>query len=445
MADKNHSNLFYRHRIFTSIIVLVFAIPSFSVATTVDRIVDVYGHLRVDGNRIVNQKGDPIVLRGMSLFWSQWIGKYYNDECMQWLRDDWRCTVIRAAMAVESGGYLTNPVTEMTKIRTVIEACIDLGIYVIVDWHDHNAQNHQDQAIAFFKELATEYGNYPNLIYEIYNEPLQVNWNTVIKPYAEAVIAEIRAIDPDNIIVVGNSTWSQDVDVVARDPIAGVNLAYALHFYAATHKQWLRDKATFALNKGIALWVTEFGTCESSGSGVLDYAESKKWFDFMDANMLSWCNWSIADKVETSAALKPGASETGNWAPSDLTESGILVRDKIIAWNEAITAIEEPISTDTKINFLMLRNYPNPFNPVTEIIYQLPVASHATLTVYDMLGKQVVILVKEVKQAGNYSTSFDGSRLANGIYCARLVAIPLNDSSQDGKPFIQTIKMLLTK
>jgi endoglucanase len=445
MVDKSRLSPLLRNRIIFSIVVMVFAMPSFSAPTTVDRIVDVYGHLRVDGNRVVNQNGEPIALRGMSLFWSQWIGKYYNYECVKWLRDDWQCTVVRPAMAVESGGYLTNPATEKAKVEAVIDACIDLGIYVIVDWHDHNAQNHQEQSIAFFKELATEYGNYPNLIYEIYNEPLQVNWKNVIKPYAEAVIAEIRAIDPDNIIVVGNSTWSQDVDVVARDPIAGVNLAYALHFYAATHKQWLRDKATFALNKGIALWVTEFGTCESSGSGVLDYAESKKWFDFMDANLLSWCNWSIADKVETSAALKPGASASGNWEKSDLTESGVLVRDKIIAWNKAITSVQESGVVEGNTDLNILRNFPNPFNPVTEINYQLLGTSYVTLTVYDMLGKQVVMLVNEVKQAGDYSTSFDGSRLANGIYCARLVATPLNDGRQEGKLYIQTIKMLLTK
>jgi endoglucanase len=128
-------------------------------------IVDQYGQLRVEGNRIVNEHGTAVALRGMSFFWSQWIGKYYNGDCVQWLADDWRCTVVRAAMAVESGGYLTNPQAEMNKVKTVIDACLDLGIYVIVDWHDSNAQNHQEQAIAFFKEIAAEYGNTPNVIY----------------------------------------------------------------------------------------------------------------------------------------------------------------------------------------------------------------------------------------------------------------------------------------
>src|SRR4051812_36961118 len=96
-----------------------------------------HGQLRVEGNRIVDRNGNPVVLQGMSFFWSQWMGKFYNTNVVRWLRDDWHCTVVRAAMAVEAGGYLANPEREKEKIKTVIQAAIDLGIYVIIDWHDH--------------------------------------------------------------------------------------------------------------------------------------------------------------------------------------------------------------------------------------------------------------------------------------------------------------------
>jgi endoglucanase len=231
------------------------------------RIVDQYGQLQVNGSRIVSEYGDTVALRGMSLFWSQWIGKYYNFDCVKWLRDDWKCMVVRAAMAVDAGGYLANPVDEMAKIRTVIDACIDLGIYVIIDWHSHNAENQTADAVGFFTEIATLYGTQPNIIYEIYNEPLQISWSDVIKPYADTVIAAIREIDSNNIILVGTPTWSQDVDVASLDPIDDENVAYSLHFYASTHTGWLRSKATTALAHGVALWVNEFGTCESSGTG----------------------------------------------------------------------------------------------------------------------------------------------------------------------------------
>ncbi|MFA5729367.1 MAG: glycoside hydrolase family 5 protein, partial [Candidatus Neomarinimicrobiota bacterium] len=195
--------------------------------------VEKHGLITVYDNYLIDKNYQPIVLRGMSLFWSQWKGEFYNYDCIKWLRDDWNCTVVRAAMGVESGGYLEHPASEKAKIKTVIEACIDLGIYVIVDWHDHNAQEHRPQAIAFFQEIAQEYGEYPNVIYEIFNEPEQDNWNTVVKPYLSAVADSIRIIDPDNLIVVGTPTWSQDVDIASSNPLSQNNVAYALHFYAA--------------------------------------------------------------------------------------------------------------------------------------------------------------------------------------------------------------------
>jgi len=300
------------------------------------KIVDLYGQLKVESSNIVNKDGETVYLRGMSLFWSQWIDKYYNYNCIKWLRDDWKCTVIRAAMGIEPDGYLSNAEREKTKIKKVIEACIDLGIYVIVDWHDHRAEAHQTEAIAFFKEIATEYGKYPNIIYEIYNEPLQISWTDVIKPYSETLIREIRTIDNNNLIIVGTPTWSQDVDIAAANPVEFENIVYALHFYAATHKQWLRDKAQNALTHNIALFASEYGTCESTGDGLIDYEELDKWFTFMDTYQLSWCNWSIADKEEAASAIKPGADADGNWNEEDLTESGKIIREKIRSSNESI-------------------------------------------------------------------------------------------------------------
>lgn len=299
-------------------------------------VVEKFGVIHTDGNKIVDKDGNPIMLHGMSLFWSQWMGQYYNADCVKWLYNDWHCTVVRAAMGIESGGYLTNPDAEIAKIKTVIDACIEVGIYVIVDWHDHNAHQHTAEAIAFFREIATLYGDKPNLIYEIYNEPTQVSWSKDVKPYSESVIENIREIDPDNLILVGSPTWSQDVDIASKDPIVDNNVAYTLHFYAATHKQSLRNKAKTALNNGVALFVSEYGTCEASGNGPIDNEEVAAWYNFFTENKLSSCNWSIADKVETSAALKPGASSKGGWADSEITESGKIVKAKIKEFNTAL-------------------------------------------------------------------------------------------------------------
>ncbi len=322
-----------------SMIVLLFSFGCSKADTNVspdssaNTVVESLGSLKVQGNKIVDKNNNNAVLRGMSLFWSQWGGSFYNESCVKWLRDDWKCTVVRASMGIESGGYLTNQQAEYKKITTVIDACIKLGIYVIVDWHDHNAQDHLQQSKTFFASIAQKYGAYPNIIYEIYNEPLQVSWSSVIKPYATDVINTIRQYDKSNLIVVGSPNWSQDVDVAAKDPIVGTNIAYSLHFYTSTHTQSLRNKAINAMNSGVALFVTEFGISEASGDGKINYTETNNWLSFLETYKLSSCNWSIIDKNESSAALKAGASAAGNWAQSFLSESGNFIRNYIISKN----------------------------------------------------------------------------------------------------------------
>lgn len=297
------------------------------------RVVDDNGQLSVFGTNIVNEQGDTTVLQGMSMFWSQWNDKHYNYKCIKWLRDDWHVDVIRLALAVEYDGYLENPKKEKKKITRLIEVCLDLGIYVIVDWHSHLAEESTQEAVDFFSQIARDYGEYPNVLYEIYNEPLNVSWDTVVKPYLDTVIAAIRLYDPDNIIIVGSPNWSQNVDEASDNPIDDENVAYSLHFYAATHKESLREKASYAIENGLALWVTEFGTVEANGDGDMDYKELGIWFYFMEEHKLSWCNWSVADKDESASILKPGTRVKGNWKEEDLTESGKYIRDKLRAVN----------------------------------------------------------------------------------------------------------------
>jgi endoglucanase len=291
--------------------------------------VEKYGYLRVSGNKIVGKDNTPVQLRGMSLCWSQWFPKHYNYETIKWLRDDWNCEIIRVPMAVEMDGYLTHPDMEQYKVEMIVHAAIDLGMYVIIDWHDHHANRNVEAAKKFFGEMARKFNLFQNIIYETFNEPVNISWNDSIKPYHEAVIAEIRKYDKKNLIICGTPTWSQEVDIASLNPIKYDNIAYSLHYYASTHKEWLREKAKTAMNNGIAIFVTEYGVCESSGDGPIDYMESIKWWNFMDENKISYCNWAIYDKNESAAALKMGNNALGGWQQDNLTPSGKFVRAKL--------------------------------------------------------------------------------------------------------------------
>jgi endoglucanase len=294
--------------------------------------VNQHGQLKVLGTQLTNENGRPVVLRGMSFGWHNWWPRFYNAGAVKWLKDDWGCNVVRAAMGVEPGdGYIKKPEWSKEKVKAVVDAAIKEGIYVIIDWHSHTIK--LEEAKEFFTEMAALYGKYPHVIYEIFNEPERQSWADV-KAYSTAIIQAIRRIDPDNIILVGTPHWDQDVHLAADDPISGEsNLMYTLHFYAATHKQALRDRGTYALSKGLPLFISESAGMEATGNGPLNEEEWNKWIRWAEDHKVSWITWSVSDKDETCSVLLPSAPSDGNWKETDLKESGTRSRELIRQYN----------------------------------------------------------------------------------------------------------------
>lgn len=283
-----------------------------------------HGALSVNGTNIIDENGEKFQLKGVSTHGLQWYPQYVNKETFEYMRDNWKINAVRLAMYSDPNvGYNTN----LHKIvENGVEYATDAGLYVIIDWHilsDGNPNTNKVAAINFFKEMAEKYKENNNVIYEICNEPNgDVQWERDIKPYAQDVIKEIREIDEDAIIVVGTPTWSQDVDVVAKSPINGYeNIMYTLHFYAATHKDYLRQKLNTALNAGLPIFVTEFGICDASGNGAVDIEEGNKWIDYLNSNNISWMCWSLSNKNESSSILK-NTEKLSNWTKEELSEEG---------------------------------------------------------------------------------------------------------------------------
>jgi endoglucanase len=312
------------------------------------------GQLKVVGNRLCNASGSPIQLKGMSSMGLQYYPWTANTVAN--LVNDWKVTVVRAANYTAEKGYITDPTTMKARVKTVVDAAISNGIYVLIDWHilsDGNPNTYRDQARSFFTEMAQTYGNRPNVLYEICNEPNGVDWNT-IKSYADYVIPAIRAIDPDNVIICGTPNWSQDVDTATASPLSYSNICYTLHFYSGTHSQWLRDKGNTAMSRGYAIFCSEWGVSDATGgsNGQVYLTEAQLWIDWMKSNSISWCNWSLCPKAESSAALVPGIGMDGPWSDSQLTQSGKWVKSKILegANNTPTPTIWTNTPTPTRAN-----------------------------------------------------------------------------------------------
>lgn len=288
-------------------------------------IVEKHGKLSVKNGALVNEKNEKIQLKGVSFGWHNWWSRFYNSSVVSHLVKEWECDVVRAAIGVDPDrGYINDPEFAMDCLTQVVDGAIENGIYVIIDWHSHTIR--ESEAIDFFQQMAAKYKDYPNVIYEIFNEPERDPWDDV-KSYSEKVIKAIREIDKSNIILVGSPHWDQDVHIVADDPIVGYdNLMYTLHFYAATHHQFLRDRGDYAISKGLPLFVSECAGMEATGDGPINHEEWGKWVDWMSKNNISWIAWSIADKNETCSMLLPTASSDGNWRDNDLKEWGKIVK-----------------------------------------------------------------------------------------------------------------------
>ncbi len=285
--------------------------------------------LSVKGTQLVDESGNPVQLRGISTHGLSWYPQYVNQECFRQLKEEWCADLVRLAMyTAESGGYCTGGNKE--DLRSLIENGVtyatECGLYVIIDWHilsDGNPNTYVEEAKEFFAMMSEKYAEYTNVLYEICNEPNGGTTWSDIKAYAEQIIEVIRQNDEDGIILVGTPNWSQYVDQAAADPITGYeNIMYTLHFYAATHTDSLRSTMIAAIEKGLPVFVSEYGICDASGNGAIDTYQADQWVQTLDKYQISYVAWNLSNKQETSALFQNSCGKTSGFLEEDLSDSG---------------------------------------------------------------------------------------------------------------------------
>lgn len=277
------------------------------------------------------KSGNEVMVQGMSLFWS--IGdegaKYWTSGIVNGLVSKQNIQLIRGAMGIDedwgNGNYFTDTKKYQDMMDEVVAAAIENDIYVIIDYHSHKANDNTDNAKAFFKRMAQKWGAYDNVIFEIFNEPINQSWSTV-KSYANQVIPVIREYS-DNLIVVGTPSYSANPDAAVGSAISDNNVAYTFHFYAGVD-EYQHDidiqgaNAEYAMRNGLSVFVTEWGNSGPTGAGSVVSSRSSDWYNWMKSNKLSGANWSVSDKAEAASYFTTSGawsySTSGNWVNSNI-------------------------------------------------------------------------------------------------------------------------------
>ena len=319
--QNNHTDMKLKSLFFAFLALT--AIGHASANTPVER----NGKLRVEGTKLVNQYGKPVQLRGVSFGWHNMWPRFFNQTSVDRIVGDWGADIVRCSVGVslDDECFDKKPEAGYTVVDSIVAGAVKNGSYVLIDFHSH--PNNLPLAKEFFTTVAKKYGSLPNVLYEIWNEPTEVPWSET-KAYAEELVPVIRQYAPEAIVIVPTPRWDQEVDAAADDPITGINnIMYSLHYYAATHKDYLRDKARYALSKGLPLFMSECASMEHTGDGVIDPRSWEEWMDLADENDISWIAWSISDKDETCSMLRPSAStDAYHWTDNDLKPWAVLVK-----------------------------------------------------------------------------------------------------------------------
>jgi minor extracellular serine protease Vpr len=147
--------------------------------------------------------------------------------------------------------------------------------------------------------------------------------------------------------------------------------------------------------------------------------------------VLSMSNAAAGDSIQILAddgtanndnrsSMRLGSTWTNSGSWSTSANRNIRIRPVILSTSASLAVPGE--DENVPLRWVLEQNYPNPFNPVTIIRYQVPVASSVRLAVYDLLGREVSLLVNEKKEPGTHQVTFDGSHLSTGVYFYRMEA-----------------------
>ena len=323
-----------------------------AVSLTNDVKLKYYGKLSVDGSQLVDEKGNPALLMGVSTHGINWFPEYASKDTIKTLRDTWGINVIRLAMYTSDyDGYCVGGQDNQQKLKDIIDEAVNAAtendMYAIIDWHilnDNDPNEYKAEAIQFFGEMVRKYESNDNVIYEICNEPNgDTTWSDIRK-YANEIIPVIRNVDEDAVILVGTPEWSSDLESPINRPLKFDNIMYTYHFYAGSHHSAERAELMDALEEELPVFISEYGLVNADGDGDVDMDEADEWLGLIKEYGLSSCMWNLSNKDEGSALINADCSKTADFSIDDVTWEGMRLLEAIANYKN--TSVQEGVSVE---------------------------------------------------------------------------------------------------
>lgn len=344
---------------------------------------DYNGALSIKNGNLVNQFGEQIRLNGLvgtnySLNHTKKenFNYYINSESIKALKS-WGVNVLRI-------GLYPNEVEDSEKMEdylNTIDLCIENNVYVVVMvWNNQDINENVDNVKKYFSILSKRYSNSPNILYEIANEP-GIEWN-YIKDYCNAVIPVIRQNSKESIIIIPNSSGCTEPNtVVLNDLNYTENIMTSYHMYVGNMlTQDNVENLKSALESGVAVFVTEWGTTLSDGNNGFYLEFSNAFMKIMDDYNLSWCNfelvdcnWEVVNGTDSSKYPEYcGIVKHNKWnnSLSDdiLTESGKYIKSILMHTNESYNNSDYAIMMERNNNYAFWKE--DYINKITEIEFK---------------------------------------------------------------------------
>ncbi|HTP08700.1 MAG TPA: cellulase family glycosylhydrolase [Anaerolineae bacterium] len=262
--------------------------------------------LTVSGRYIKDPNGNVVILRGVSIVdVSVADSRTRNAPALIDMATDnangWYARVMRFPVYPEAidgqPGWNANPDAYFNNhLNPAIQHCVTRQIYCIIDWHyisDYNSSAIDTATRNFWSYIAPKYKDVPNVIFELYNEPINPDSWSTWKTWAQPWVNIIRAAAPNNLILIGGPRWSQNVAEAATNPFTGGNIAYVAHIYPQHGGQSTWDAWFGNSSATVPYFITEWGWQNSGASPTSGTLSSygTPFSNYLDSKGVSWTAW----------------------------------------------------------------------------------------------------------------------------------------------------------